>query len=75
MPLFQKESLYKTFYMKMSLICIKIKMCSEHIAISELLCTKARFDTEAKGNLELGYSTVHIYASIPYLTFVMIIAL
>lgn len=53
-PLFQIESSWKTFHMKMILICIKMNL--RGITFSwEWFGTKARFDTEAKRNSKMVY--------------------
>ena len=49
MPLFQNESLCKTFHMKTSLICMKMNLLGEPF-LCEWFRTKNRFDTEVNEN-------------------------
>ena len=46
--LFENESSCKAFHMKMTLICMKMKL------LAELIFILTHFDTEAKGNSEMS---------------------
>ena len=61
LPLFQNESWCTTIHMEMSLICKTMNVqdnerAAKLISINyERLCTRTRFETEAKGNSEMAY--------------------
>ena len=52
-PLFQSESKCETILMKISLICMKMKLLAELISY-ERLHTSTRFETEAQENSEMA---------------------
>jgi len=52
-PLFQIESV-QNFYMKMSLIFMKVNICRRSTLTCEWFQTETRFDTEAKANPEMA---------------------
>ena len=53
LPRFQNESPCKTFHVKMSLICMAIKMLVELISF-EWIRIKTLFGTETNGNSEIA---------------------
>ena len=57
-PLFQNESKYETFHMKMSSAYSFISMQIKVMFI-RMLRTLSRFETEAQGNSEMNYSLIN----------------
>ena len=49
LPLFQNESLCRTFHTERSVICMKIEVQMKQIFV-RMVCTMTRLDIEAKGN-------------------------